>query len=624
MSFGTPLHGLGVDLGSATPGQLNVPTPLLQSVGMATTMSEIMHGVGKRNEDEERRLKMRSVLNTIGKRKGRSCEESIARVARRVGLTNDIDDYRYEDKTVGNRMITMAGSAKVLIDVDLKQHAATDVRVTLMGSEALMAQQEAASKVLLQDLTPPNGVLLSAHLDRFAANLSKLATLDKLSSDTYGGVDCFEAITGVYTSLRKLYELEKDAVKALRKFSVPEADHRAEHEVLCKRSGKPTVHENGKIGLSIAYWTTDPPASEQGDTAMDVDGQEHVDSQPENRPTTWSLDIEIEKSPAGMYPSVRLSDAWLPEFFELPAPESGEGIPWQEPPTTFASDPVGDKNDTINIGGQRLPDLRFVAKFDPPLVVPIPTAVNILNLVGAQQLENGMYPHYHLAVFNVPPHKQTQPLTIRADKKVLALQGSEEVELTHRYNLDVSQIQYSWTLERLPFSHPRQLIELLPTLRQWASTSSLLRTTFGDNDPTIITDIDAAATSITDTHLNDPTPSPDSAIDLDDLMTDTAPSPADLQIDLAFATAPNPTFSVASSDLHRGTVSHVVAQILPNADIVVSDFDDDDDDDVKDVDAMDVFVPDQTSDHAKKLATALQLCAADLGVWVEWMRRLGG
>ncbi|KXT15226.1 hypothetical protein AC579_1374 [Pseudocercospora musae] len=614
MSFGTPLHGLGVDLGSATPGQLNASTPLLQSVGMAPTMSEIMHGVGKRNEDEERRLKMRSVLNTIGQRKGRSCEESIARVASRVGLDISIDDGNLSK--VGSRTIAMAGSSKVLVDVELQNHAASEVKVSLMGSEALMAQQEAASKVLLQDLAVPNGILLNAHLGKFAENLNKLATLDKLSTEVYGGVDCFEAITGIYTSLKKLYELEKDAVKTLKKFSVSEADRRAEKEVLCKRSGRPSVHEGGKIGLSLAYWSTESETTDEDDTAMDVDGDEGIDQANEDAKGTWSLDIEVEKSPAGLYPSMRLSDGWLPEFFELPSSESGQDIPWQEPPPTYIINPASDKNDAMAVEPQRLPDLRFIAKFDPPLVVPLQTAMNILNVIGAQPPSTSIFPAYHYAVLNVPPIKHASPQDIRAEKKVLSLHGSDEVETTHSYNLDLSQIPLSMKLERLPFSHPRQLIELLPTLRQWASTGSLLHGSFGD-DPTE-SRIDAATTSMNGTHINNAeSPVADSAIELGGLMEDEQTTPSALQVDVGFATAPNPTISVAYSDPEKAVVVTVVAQILPNADVLVSDISDSTVEPNND-DNMDVS--EEQSAQAKKFARALEVCG-DMGVWIEWMRK---
>ncbi|KAF7188512.1 hypothetical protein HII31_10174 [Pseudocercospora fuligena] len=510
----------------------------------------------------------------------------------------------------------MAGSSKVLVDVELQNHAASEVKVSLMGSEALMAQQEAASKVLLQDLAVPNGILLNAHLDKFAANLNKLATLDKLSTEAYGGVDCFEAITGIYTSLKKLYEMEKDAVKTLKKFSVSEADRRAEHEVLCKRSGKPSVHEGGKIGLSLAYWSTESATSDQDDTAMDVDGDEGTDQAGENTKGTWSLDIEVEKSPAGLYPSMRLSDAWLPEFFELPSAESGEGIPWQEPPPTYISNPANDKNDAMTVEPQRLPDLRFTAKFDPPLVVPLQTAMNILSMIGAQPPSTNIFPAYHYAVLNVPSIKQASPQDIRAEKKVLSLHGSDEIETTHCYNLDLSQVPHSMKLERLPFSHPRQLIELLPTLRQWASTGALLHGSFGD-DPTE-SKIEAATTSMNGTHIdNAESPAADSAIELGGLMEDEPATSSGLQVDIGFATAPNPTISVAYTDPDKAAVVNIVAQILPNADVLVSDISDSTVEPNGD-DNMDVS--EGQSAQAKRFGKALEVCG-DIWVWIEWMRK---
>ena len=82
-SFGTPgALGLGVDLGSTTPGQMS---NLLGGTAMMPTMSDLglSSRSGKKNEDEERREKMRKVLKNIGKRKGRVSQEGIMRIGRR-------------------------------------------------------------------------------------------------------------------------------------------------------------------------------------------------------------------------------------------------------------------------------------------------------------------------------------------------------------------------------------------------------------------------------------------------------------------------------------------------------------------------------------------------------------
>jgi hypothetical protein len=45
-------------------------------------------------------------------------------------------------------------------------------------------------------------------------------------------------------------------------------------------------------------------------------------------------------------------------------------------------------------------------------------------------------------------------------------------------SLFIPKLEYSRTLEALPFSHPKQLVEVLPVLRQYAHITSLLKTCF--------------------------------------------------------------------------------------------------------------------------------------------------
>ena len=369
MTFGTPI-GLGLE--GLTPGQMNLATPAgMGGLGMAISMSDL--GLAplpkKRNEDEERRVKMRRILKSIGKPKGRVSEDSIARIGRRVGFANDIDVFTPSERErgVGNRVVSTAGT-KILVEIDLKDHIPRGVQVTFDSeNEALLAQGEAAGKVLLEDLQVVDAVALTAKLDQFATNLERLAKVDRLCANQ---INCFEALSGMYASLCRLYEQEMKAD--------------ADFDVMRKKSGRPCVHARGRLGTTIEYWQE----------ALQVRNNKHVDGemdidQPSDRNTnheepqhsTYCLNIGVEPSPAGLYPSVCVSDNWLPDPLTLPETPVSQSIPWQNPPTTFI--PANAERGSMAIDGSpKLPDLRFSVKLDPPIIMPWTVALAVLQSVG--------------------------------------------------------------------------------------------------------------------------------------------------------------------------------------------------------------------------------------------------
>ena len=63
-------------------------------------------------------------------------------------------------------------------------------------------------------------------------------------------------------------------------------------------------------------------------------------------------------------------------------------------------------------------------------------------------------------------------------RRVVSFRSGRETTVHHRYAINSAKADYGFQIDNLPFSHPRQLAELLPTLRQWASVGSLLRDIF--------------------------------------------------------------------------------------------------------------------------------------------------
>ncbi|KAK0945193.1 hypothetical protein LTR29_003285 [Friedmanniomyces endolithicus] len=586
LSFGTPL-GLGVE--GITPGTFNMPTPGMAALPMSFTISELGVASGvtapKRNEDEERRVKMRRVLKSIGKPKGRVSEEAMARISRMVGFDLAIDHETPEERVknaslVGNRSFDIAGK-KILLEVTLKDQRPEDVTAAFATENAgLHEQAQAVGKVLLDDLRDAGEVLLSASLDRFAANLERLASIDCLSTDHF---DSFEALSGIYTSLRRLYDQEVTAT--------------SEIEVVRRRSGKPVVHADGQIGFKIAYWDADRfyDDSKKGDDVIGL----------------FTLGLRIERSSAGIYPSVRVSDQWLQDPLELSTTELSTTIPWQEPLPTLIL--ASTNEDAMVVDSEpKLPDLRFTAKLDPPVVLPWQVATSVLQSVGLPAPQLVTYPPAWHAMAVDPSGKTPFNLmaarVMVAEKSVLVMKGGEETEITHAYVLDVAKPDGGYKLERLPFAHPRQLVELLPTLRQWACLGSLVKSLFAGDSRAAGK---LGTTSVTGTtgngivKRNAPIP-----ISLNDLLTPptTPPSVDRLAVSVSLATSPVPILSFIFSTAMDRPVCNVIVQVLQNGVLSVIDTEGFTDD------AGTEVVDDATS---KRLSEALEACG-DLGVWLEW------
>ena len=588
LSFSTP-NGLGID--GITPSGLGLLTPSLGGAAMIPSMSELGLTVsgGKRNEDEERRAKMRRVLKAIGKPKGRVSEEGIARVSRRVGFANDIDvgelTPEEKERKVGNRPIAAAGNT-IVIEIDMKDHVPRNVQVMYsVESEALQEQGARAGRVLLNDLKSPEGAGMQVKLDRFAENLERLARLDRLSS---GGVNCFEALAGVYTSLRRLYDEEKKAALTVISSDGADDGSMADKEVVCRQSGIPLAHERGKLGLAIDYWKA-------GNFRQD-DETRVGDEKVEYEDQIFTLNIEVEPASANSYPSIRVSTTWLPDPLRLSEEDLDTHIPWQDPPPTFLTTGTGDV--TMD-GTQRLPDLRFVTKLEPPLIMPYQTAMNILAAVGVAHVPIMTIPlSYSALLLGQSAVNGQQPLTFStsSERDVYSERNGEDTTIKHRYTLTNVKPDWGYTLSELPFSHPRQLIELLPTLRQWALTGQLLKGCFTPSPPheTVLNHTNGAHGDI------------DSLDDLLDAPNNTGSVP----VTIALATSPTPTLDLTFPHPRAdGTANiSVGVQILPNAHLVV-------------VSEEGVLNNEDTDSPAKmpKFAKALEVCC-DLSVWIEWLR----
>lgn len=459
------MNGLGLGLG-------------MSGMGMGLSSS------GGRNDEEDVRKRLLGIIERVGSRPGLVSEEGVERVCRRLGL----DWYADEGKAAQGAKDPFPSTAgtKFMLELDFSGRTPS-CRELRYGAnwEGKEEHAERGKRILQRDLRPVDEKsALGNTLDRFAGNLGRLANLNRLSTEE---VDCFEVVAGVYVSLKRLFEHEKKAAMALLDPVAADADEKAEREVMCKRSGRPRMNVGKTLGLSLQYWMdrrhirrrrarlTSTPA--KAGTRMDIDQKPDVE-EPEE---IYSLTIECESSPAELYPPIRKSDAWISEAIEKPSHDifSTSNIDWLEPPSTYETPPSLDATqasamslDANNTG--KLPNVRFVARLNPPLVVPLNIAVQIHSSVGTEIPPGSILPTMFEDLLLKRDDTDAAKATgigdvkeIRSETEVfVAGKDGTGTKRRHVNGLFVPKSgYYGCILEEVPFRHPREIVEILPVSR---------------------------------------------------------------------------------------------------------------------------------------------------------------
>ncbi|KAF2643598.1 hypothetical protein P280DRAFT_256776 [Massarina eburnea CBS 473.64] len=531
-------------------------------IGMGISMSGMgMSQLGfsqmGRGDEDERRRRLENIIGMLKTRPGRVSEEGITALCRKEGLA-----FEREESSDGNVVLTLIIGNEAMCDIALKKGGDVEsVKLELLSDEE-GTFHESGSRILFRSLTvdEKGRNKINLMLDQFAGNLDKLLRMDRLSADN-GGVQCFKAIFALHGSLKRLFEHEKKIALALFDEDTVDKEHKAEREVMCKKSGRPRINAGACFGLSLEYWmdrrhifpkskSSQPPSAKGKEKAsastQTTDSTNPEDAHPDiNR--IYSLTIECEASPSSLYTPIRIPSTWLSDTIEAPkAPDGADAdinnllntptINWLDPKPTYLDSPAGATGDhdamTIDNAPGRLPNIRFVARFNPPLVFPLNVYANIMNSVGLQCPEDLHATTFAgLGVRPGEPDPATSSMAggytteIFSEREVMSVgKDGEETVKKHKNSLYVPKLEFSRTLDVLPFQHPRQLVELLPTLRQYAHTTSLIQHTFVDKAP------EAATEDQKKKNKQTSPPSPP--------LTPKPPTTPDLQLDVSLSYSP--------------------------------------------------------------------------------------
>jgi hypothetical protein len=454
-------------------------------VGMGINISR-MSGLGGRGGDEERRKRLDAVISLLKSCPSRLSPESLEILGQRQGLASLLDPSDGPRKDGSRECHLAAPGETVGIEIKFLGNKVIGVDLTSLGSsEAVEKHIKSASEALRKNLTlSPMDSPMVRSLNKFNRNLERLAKLDKLNSSANSpNFNCFEAITGVYTSLKKLFDHEKKVALALIQASKPNRQERAERETMCKKSGRPLMNARDNIGLSLDYWmhrrhifpkstSNDPSTSSD---SMDIDAPQDDDGIMSDIPTQnlYSLNIECESMTPGEYVPVRISDAWISDQIEKPSehPDDvfGPVLEWQEPPPTYLTNSGNGDGDAMSLETNdvgKLPNIRFVAKLDPPLPVPLQIATNILASTGSQQdAYDGLYHNLVLDIKTVDPMAMYGILEEEIRNTKCFTRPTKDGESVHEEHYNIlhnKNAVLGKLLDEIPFSHPKQLIQILP------------------------------------------------------------------------------------------------------------------------------------------------------------------
>ncbi len=193
-------------------------------------------------------------------------------------------------------------------------------------------------------------------------------------------------------------------------------------------------------------------------------------------------------------PAARISDTWISKDIVKDDGLGGDPksfpLDWQEPDNVALPASNDVKNPSIEIIQTdlttiRVPAVIFTATFDPPLVLPQSDWMSLYQYANLDPPPLSLrLPTFDQLFFPVPPGVHQDPSEHRTIKKERCIsvfgKDGKPVTKTHHNSLFIYKQIYSMQLSNISFSHPKQLINMLPLLRQWAFTSTLLENSFCD------------------------------------------------------------------------------------------------------------------------------------------------
>ncbi|KAI8956957.1 mediator of RNA polymerase II transcription subunit 1-domain-containing protein [Daldinia sp. FL1419] len=430
-----------------------------------------------RTDEEDRKKRMEAVIAALwAQNSSRVSNQGLERLAIHLNLECLWEDIKGAGENA--KTLIIAGQT-VAVEVGITNHIVHQAALAYTDSiPSVDKHVDKASAILLKDLSlAPGQSPLTKRLTQFRANLERLANLDKLSVSP--GLNCHEAIAGIWESLERLHRWDVNKLRedpSLRE--MPEENLRV--YALCLRHGCPLMHTRGRIGLSLDYWK-----ERRRLRSTTVDSEDAK---------TWGILIECAATNGMVYNNpIRVSDKWIGENIEkanLTDEEiistTGPVLDWLEPPNTILPPSEESKEHGleggVNLSGPKPPDVVFMATFDPPVVVSHAVALDIYKISATNApLSNLTFDALLFPIVDGNSYDPSEPREVVFTQTVPTfidnLHGGSQAEpvlKAHRNTLFIYKPVYGQVVSQVPFSHPKDLVMMLPVLRQYAFLSLLL------------------------------------------------------------------------------------------------------------------------------------------------------
>ncbi|KAI1439185.1 mediator of RNA polymerase II transcription subunit 1-domain-containing protein [Xylaria sp. CBS 124048] len=586
---------------AAALGGLGISDINLDHIGVGSLV-----GSTGRSDEEDRKKRMDAVVASLWSfDTGRVSNDGLERLAGRLGL-----ECLWEPAGTGSekdKMLVIAGRT-MIVEVKIKNHVVSHASFGFTEpSPALDKHVEKASAILFEDLAlHPGESQLTKKLSRFRANMERLASLDRLSVTP--GLNCHEAISGIWESLERLHRWDVERLREDPAWSdLSEENLRV--IALCNAHGCPLMHTRGRVGLTLDYWK-----QHRAYKSATVEG---------GNAKTWGVAIDCEGTNGMMYAPVRVSDKWIGPNIVRTHPidehaiHSESMIDWLEPPNIMLPPPEETKTEggldhTSTLSGPKPPDVMFVATLNPPVVVSNGVAMEVYRICAfngplhSSTFDNLLYPvpegtAYDPSEPRVMAFTQTVPVFIEIH------QGQKNPDLkVHHNTLIVDKPVYGQVLTHLPFVHPKDIIAILPMLRQYAFLSLLLDNSFKPRKGMPVTPeskpVDAVTTNMCTTEH-----------DFDDFMTRNRNRPERFNVDIVLSAHPVPKLQLVFPFRRSTAMVNLEIQLNGKVHITSDNIFSESEDDIAQFQGNGKFLT------RKQFAEKLEICE-NIGIWVEFVK----
>jgi hypothetical protein len=422
-----------------------------------------------RSPEAERLHKVSDAVEKLKRRViGRGItRDGIERVARLHGLEAlwDEDNLIIAGTVVEIEINFSSENRNAAKDLSLKFNYDDEVHVQSAGADVLRTQ----AGLQAQQGQPVND------MEDFARNIQYLAQLDQIDVKP----NCFQLVTNLYESFREIWDEEKkrmhwrDELQQIRQGAV----------------GRPNMDRAPELGLTVDYWIKPEALSRNPKQDLNTQRGDYAQG-------VWRQRIYCEPGA----PSMRSARRWVTEKVLTDGPPGHNVLDaqdavykpdWHDPATGLGLTTTTVKSestmevDKLSSDGPQTLNVHFTSDLLPEVLLPLNALSRLNNAeVIMVEIDATKASTFERALQRMRNRKLKQAddgmIESRWDRDVPFLESDGSIShKRHAYKLYANPQEaelWCYPVNKVKFSHPRQLAELLPLVRQHIVVWSLLET----------------------------------------------------------------------------------------------------------------------------------------------------